>query len=183
MKFAATRPARRRLAAGAVAAAAALLGVTGCSAVSPVATGIQYSASDGVNGSAEGFIRYSNLLLVGAGDSGPARLIGSLENPSDQDMAYTFTTPTGGSATVDVPAGETVVLEDQDIALERKDAWVGELLPVVIKGQGFETEARVPLMSATQEQYRDLLPEGVSPSDEELEGHLHEESLHYGEGH
>ena len=50
-------------------------------------------------------------------------------------------------------------------------------------GAAAAVDVAVPVLSATQEQYRDLLPEGVSPSDEELEGHLHEESLHYGEGH
>ena len=64
----ASRPARRHLAAGALAAVA-LLGATGCSAVSPIATAIEYDASDGINGEEKDFLSYRNLALVGDGDS------------------------------------------------------------------------------------------------------------------
>lgn len=180
----ASRPARRHLAAGALAAVA-LLGATGCSAVSPIATAIEYDASDGINGEEKDFLGYRNLALVGDGDSGPARLIGTLENLSDQTQTYTFQAEGGGSATVQVPAGETLKLEDDanQTVLERQDAWVGELLPVTVSGNGGQTELEVPLLGATQDHYRDLLPEGVSPSDEELDSHLDEETHHYGVEH
>ena len=61
--------------------------------------------------------------------------------------------------------------------------WVGENLPVTVSGNGGTADLAVPLLSATQEQYRDLLPEGVEPADEDLVGHLHEETHHYGEEH
>ncbi|MBD4380678.1 hypothetical protein GUH10_02095, partial [Xanthomonas citri pv. citri] len=77
----ASRPARRHLAAGALAAVA-LLGATGCSAFNPIATAIPYSPSDGINGQEQDFLSYRNLALVGDGESGPARLIGTVENTS-----------------------------------------------------------------------------------------------------
>lgn len=180
----ASRPARRHLAAGALAAVA-LLGATGCSAVSPIATAIEYDASDGVNGEVQDFLGYRNLALVGHGDSGPARLIGALENLSDQAQTYTFQAEGGGSATVQVPAGETLSLEDDanETVLERQDAWVGENLPVTVSGNGGQVDLDVPLLGATQDHYRELLPEGVDPSDEELGGHLDEETHHYGVEH
>jgi len=183
VKFAATRPARRRLAAGALAATA-LLGVTGCSAVSPIATGIVYSASDGVNGTQKDMVDYRNLALIGAGDSGPARLIGMLKNPTDQAKTYTLSAEGGSTATVEVGPNASVTLEDQETVLERQGVWAGENLPVTLAADGQEVALELPILAATQEHYRDLLPAGVTPSEEELQGHLHEESLHYGgEGH
>lgn len=180
----ASRPARRHLAAGALAAVA-LLGATGCSAVSSIATAIQYSPSDGINGQEQDFLSYRNLALVGDGESGPARLIGTVENTSGQDQTYTFQAEGGGSATLKVPAGESRKLEDEanTTVLEREGVWVGENLPVTVSGNGGTADLAVPLLSATQEQYRDLLPEGVEPSEEDLVGHLHEETHHYGEEH
>ena len=162
----ASRPARRHLAAGALAAVA-LLGATGCSAVSPIATAIQYSPSDGINGQEQDFLSYRNLALVGDGESGPARLIGTVENTSGQDQTYTFQAEGGGSATLKVPAGESRKLEDDanTTVLEREGVWVGENLPVTVSGNGGQTELEVPLLGATQDHYRDLLPEGAPGSD------------------
>lgn len=176
-----SRPARRHLAAGALAAVA-LLGATGCSAVSPIATAIEYDASDGVNGEQADFLGYRNLALVGDGESGPARLIGSLENLSDQTQTYTLQAEGGGSATVQVPAGQTLNLEDDanETVLERQGVWVGQNLPVTVSGNGGQAELDLPLLGATQQHYRDLLPEGVDPSEEDLNSHLDEETHHYG---
>ena len=78
-----------------------------------------------------------------------------------------------------------LIVEDEanTTVLEREGVWVGENLPVTVSGNGGTADLAVPLLSATQEQYRDLLPEGVEPSEEDLVGHLHEETHHYGEEH
>lgn len=179
MKSAASRPARRRIAAGALALTA-LLGATGCSAVSPVATAIPYSPSDGIVVTQPDLVEVRNLALVGEGESGPARLIGTLVNPTDSDKSYTLSLQDGGQATVQVPAGESVRLEDEQNKqeIERK-AWPGQNAQGTIAADGASVDVAVPVLSATQEHYAEYLPAGQQPSTE----HLDQETLHYGEGH
>ncbi|MGC5049674.1 hypothetical protein [Micrococcus porci] len=176
MKSVASRPARRRLAAGALALTA-VLGATGCSAVSPVATGIQYSASDGVNATQTGFVEVRNLGMVGEGASGPARLIGSLKNDSGADKTYTIAVQDGGQVTVPVKAGETVKLEEQQLEVERS-VWPGQNAQATVSADGTQLQLGVPVLSATQEQYKEYLPTGQSADTE----HLDEQTATYGEG-
>ncbi|MDO4239616.1 hypothetical protein [Micrococcus sp.] len=179
MKSAASRPARRRIAAGALALTA-LLGATGCSAVNPVATAIPYSPSDGTTVSQPDLVEARNLALVGEGASGPARLIGTLVNPTDADKSYTVSLQDGGQATVQVPAGQSVRLEDEQNKQEiERNVWPGQNAQGTIAADGASVEVGIPVLSATQEQYAEYLPAGQQPSTE----HLHEETLHYGEGH
>ena len=180
MNTASTRSARlRRLGAGSVAAVA-LLAATGCSAVSPIATGIEYSPSDGIVKDVDG-IGLRNVGVVSTGEDEKGRVLGSVSNSTQQEADVTLDL-SGGSAEVTVPAGETVSLEEEEHILDSTGAVPGAMIDGTLKTGSTETDVKVPVLSPTQKEYRDLAPGTVD--EKEWTGHLNEETHHYGtEGH
>ena len=180
MKFAASRSARRRTGAAALAAAA-LLGATGCSAVSPIATAFHYSASDGLTADPMEDLGLRNVALVGdeaAGESTPGRFIGSLQNLGEQDGKATLTV-NGTSVTVDVPKGQMVSLEKQELTVEDAGARTGARADMKVSfapagGQQADADVTVPVLSGVLPEYASFAPGGADT--EELQKHLHEES-------
>lgn len=94
------------IAAVAVVSAAAL---TGCSAVNPITTQMQYDASDGISVEVGDVTAYNLLVLTpGAGETGI--LIGTLQNTGSEDVSLSVSLDGSEIVTVDVPAGGTVKL-------------------------------------------------------------------------
>lgn len=98
----------RRLAPVALAAAV-LLGATGCSMISPQATTIPYSPSDGVNIPASGPLLVRNALLVSDEEGTSANFLAAVVNDTD-DAATLFVGVDGVNKSVSVPARSTVSL-------------------------------------------------------------------------
>ncbi|WP_029291652.1 hypothetical protein [Cellulomonas sp. HZM] len=86
----------------------AALTLTACSATNEITTENEYSASDGVRATL-GDVRASNLLVVSEAKGAPGQLHGALTNDGDEPESITFTFGTE-TAKVDVPAGETVLI-------------------------------------------------------------------------
>ncbi|MDO5634233.1 MAG: hypothetical protein Q4G34_05130 [Micrococcus sp.] len=176
MKIAATRSARLRRAGVCSAAALALLTATGCSAVSPIATGIPYSPGDGkiidMNG-----VGLRNVALVSLGEDEPGRFIGTAVNETDQDQTVEITV---GDTTVEVPveAGRSVSLQEEDLEVETTGGNPGTYTEGTLSFGGASEDIRIPVLGPTQEEYRDLVPGDVD--DAEWRDHLYEETHTYG---
>lgn len=178
---AATRSARlRRLGAGS-AAAVALLAATGCSAVSPIATGIPYSPSDGMVADLDGTgIGVRNLAVVSTGAEEQGRVIGSVVNKSEEDVTVTVEV-SGTSQDVEVPAGKVTSLEEEEFVVDKTGADAGEYTEGVLKADGDSQDLEIPVLGPTMKEYQDLAPGDVDKA--QWEDHLHEETLHYGTDH
>lgn len=179
MNTAATRSARlRRLGAGS-AAAVALLAATGCSAVSPIATGIPYSPSDGMVADLDG-AGVRNLAVVSTGSEEKGRVIGSVVNKTQKDMTVTVEV-NGESKDVEVKAGKVTSLQDENWELGKTGADAGKYTKGVLKVDGDSEDLEVPVLGPTLKEYQDLVPGGYDKA--KWEDHLHEETLHYGTEH
>ena len=179
MNTAATRSARlRRLGAGS-AAAVALLAATGCSAVSPIATGIPYSPSDGIVADLDG-AGVRNLAVVSTGADEQGRVIGAVVNTTREDMTVTVEVA-GTSQDVELSAGEVVSLEDEEFIVDQAGAEAGEYTEGTLEVDGGSKDLQVPVLGPTMEEYRDLVPGDFDEA--EWTDHLDEETLEYGGGH
>lgn len=179
MNTAATRSARlRRLGAGS-AAAVALLAATGCSAVSPIATGIPYSPSDGIVADLDG-AGVRNLAVVSTGAEEQGRVIGSVVNTSREDLTVTVEV-SGDTQDVDVAAGEVVSLEDQEFIVDQAGADAGQYTEGVLEVDGESKDLQIPVLGPTMKEYQDLVPGGFDEA--EWTDHLDEETHHYGGDH
>ena len=152
---AATRSARlRRLGAGS-AAAVALLAATGCSAISPIATGIPYSPSDGIVADLDG-AGVRNLAVVSTGADEQGRVIGSVVNKTQEDMTVTVEV-SGDSQDVDVPAGKVVSLQDEEWVVDEAGADAGEYTEGALSVDGDSQDLEIPVLGPTMAEYLSLI--------------------------
>jgi hypothetical protein len=154
---------KSRALASAALAGLVILGATGCQAITPQATTIDYSPSDGVNiPDTEGApLQIRNALIVtdGAGERG--NLAAAIVNSSDADE--TLTLDWGDeTATVQVPAGSVVSLGSDDVdplLLESIDTIAGATLPVYFQsGQAEGVLTEVPVLDGCLAHLEALVP-------------------------
>ncbi|GAA1639261.1 DNA modification methylase [Microbacterium flavum] len=151
----------RRLAPVALAAAL-LVGMTGCSMISPQATTIAYSAADGVNIPDSGPLKVRNALLVADESGERANFLAAVVN--DTDKAATLSVTAGGTEkTVRVPARSTVSLgfDGADpILFDGLDALPGTDLEVTFhSGDGQSIVYSVPVLDGKLAYLADFVPE------------------------
>ncbi|GIG23997.1 hypothetical protein [Cellulomonas denverensis] len=148
---------RRASAVAAVALAAAL---SGCSVTNQITSQMEYDASDGV-GAALGDISAENLVLIAAAADQPGALQGALSNRGDQATVVELTVG-DDSATLRIPAGETVLLggtEGEEVILVTPDA-PGATTELTLSTATAGTETLpVPVLDGTLPEYTDLVPE------------------------
>ncbi len=164
---------------GAVAALAAGLLLTGCSATNPIETIANYHASDGV-GVSLGDVRADNLLILSAGLGDPGVLYGAFTNNGEQDVTLTVAfsavgaeagvAPTADPATIEIAAGETVLISDatgaselnipnERITVTATPAAPGELALVALGSDvAGTTTLQVPVLDGTLPDYASLVP-------------------------
>lgn len=133
--------------------AAVILGTAGCGAVTPQATTIKFSPSDGVNVAVpdDAPVDILNTLLVkNESDATDANFVAALVNDSDEAQTVTLSWD-GGSASIDVPArstasygaGEELLLQNISApagAAEEIVFQTGDSEAVTEKVQVFDTE-------------------------------------------
>lgn len=169
-------PARLSLRTGVAAALAAGLLLTGCSATNPIETSKDYDASDGV-GVTIGELRALNLLVLTEGAGEPGVLHGAVVNDGAEDVTLTITIGGAGvtegadAATVEVPAGETVLLTDAEgadtalVAVAATPAAPGDLVEVALTSDvAGSASLRVPVLDGTLPGYATSLPT-AAPTD------------------
>lgn len=170
MRFSATKPAKR--VAVLAALGVGLLTATGCGYINAQQTTHVYSASDGVRADV-GSLQLRNMLIVSADAAptasasagsagGPGRLVGTVFNPTDQDMTLTFK---DGSSTVrvDVPKKGEVQLAKpgSNVTLAHAGGIPGALAKVSFTAGSTSQDVEVPIVDGTLSEYRQYIP---SPS-------------------
>lgn len=141
------------IAAVAVASAVAL---AGCSAVNPITTQMQYDASDGISLEIGDVTAY-NLLVLTPGEGETGVLTGTLQNNGAEDVSVSASIDGSTIATVDVPAGATVMLggDEGDAAV----TGTVPVLPGLVTEVIFQTDAEgqvaldVPVLDGTLPEY------------------------------
>jgi hypothetical protein len=150
----------KRFISAAALTGAFALGLTGCAYVTPQATTVEYSASDGANG-AVGDVRIANLLALSE-DGADVALVGRITNNSDGDARVKIASIDFPeiSATVSVPEGEYVDLGiDEQVILEGIDGEVGGDLHLFVQyGDQEPTTMDVPVLDGSLPEYEQYLP-------------------------
>ncbi|WP_424937373.1 MULTISPECIES: hypothetical protein [Bacteria] len=151
---------KSRLAASLAISAAVIVGATGCSMISPQATTIQYSASDGVNVPGNGPVAVRNAFIV-ADEEGTGNLVAGLVNETGTSATLSVEVDGVAAQTVRVGAGKTVSLGGADAPLRIQGA---DLKPGATVGVYFQSGddkgslTQVPVLDGTLPYYADLVP-------------------------
>lgn len=146
-------PARTATAAASALTFAAL---AGCSAINPITTKLAYDPSDGVSVEVGGVTGY-NLMVVTTGAGEPATLLGSLRNPSGEDVEVAASIDGTAIVTVTVPAGGTVKLggdEDDAAVTGTSPVAPGHLAEVTFQTpEAGQVKESVPVLDGTLPEY------------------------------
>ena len=145
--------------AGAFATLASVALIAGCSWFSAQTTELQYTPSDGVQGTL-GDVDVRNVFMVAQDQDSPGTMVGSLVNNGSEDVTVTISGESL-SQDVDVPAGEVVTLGpdgDESVEVERVGVVPGRLLPVTVSGGGEELDLAVPVLDGSLPEYAELVP-------------------------
>ncbi|MGW9114931.1 DNA modification methylase [Microbacterium sp. NPDC055683] len=172
-----------RALASAALAGLVILGTAGCGAITPQATTIEYSASDGVNipDSDGAPLQIRNAVVIADAEGIDGNLAAAVVNTSDS--AETLTIEWGDeSATVRVPAGAVVSLgtaDEDPLLLEAIDSPAGSTLPIYFQsGDAEGVLSEVPVLDGCLEQFADLVPGGAASDCEKPETGGGEEEGH-----
>ena len=153
-----------RLLASLALAAAAAIGLTGCTFITPQSTQIQYSPGDGVNIDGSAPLEVRNVIVVANAEGTAGNLIAAVVNPTDD--ALTLRMEVGENrvpATVRVPANSVLSLGAQGeppLELEDFDAEPGTNVEIYFQSgdvNGISTE--VPVVDGSLSYYTDLAPQ------------------------
>ncbi|GGA62884.1 hypothetical protein GCM10011490_11710 [Pseudoclavibacter endophyticus] len=155
-----------------VALAAALAGgLAGCNLISPLATTIEYAASDGVHVTVGDLELRNIMILVDAeGDTTPTAgsFVGTIVNHADDAGSVTITTE---SATAQLPLDASQPLthigygDGPQVLIEGVQLEPGSTIDVTFTGPGGTTETKkVPVLDGTLAEYSTLLPQAPEPT-------------------
>ncbi|WP_435746554.1 DNA modification methylase [Microbacterium sp. PMB16] len=157
---------KSRLVASAALSAVVLLGATGCTFISPQATKIEYSASDGVNVSdADGPLDVRNAFIVATEDGSVGNFIAAIVNPTDESATLTIALEGIDPFTVTVPAGGTVSLgaDEEPLRIVDLDTMPGATIEMHFQsGDSIGVKTEVPVLDGSLPYYTDLVPELVT---------------------
>lgn len=160
---------KSRFVASAALSTLVLLGATGCAFVTPQASTIQYSASDGVNvPDSDGPLVVRNALVVANEDGSIGNLIAAVIN--DTDKGETLSVEVGDLApiTVTVPANSNVSFgsDAEPLRIEGLDTIPGATVEIYFQsGDATGSAIDVPVLDGALPYYADLVP---SDEDEPL---------------
>lgn len=153
---------KSRLVASAALSALVLLSATGCTFISPQATTIEYSASDGVNVfDADSPLDVRNVFIVANEDGSVGNFIGAVINPTDERETLTIGIEGNEPFTVTVPAGGTMSFgADADpLRIVDLDTMPGSTIEMHFQsGDSLGTKTQVPVLDGSLPYYADLVP-------------------------
>lgn len=153
---------KSRLVASAALSALVLLSATGCTFISPQATKIEYSASDGVNVfDSDGPLDIRNVFIVANEDGSVGNFIGAIVNPSSERATLTIGLEGVDPFTVTVPAGDRVSFgaNTEPLRIVDLDALPGATVEVHFQsGDSLGVKTQVPVLDGSLPYYADLVP-------------------------
>ena len=160
---------KSRLAASVALSALVLTGATGCTFITPQATTIGYSASDGVNiANDSGPVAVRNAMVIADETGMLGNLVAGLVNGTDEDAVVTIELQGLEPFEVEVGAGETVSLgaNEEPLLLDSNEAEgeplfaPGSTVEIYFQsGDGTGAAASVPVLDGALPYYADLVPE------------------------
>ncbi|NMR29340.1 hypothetical protein [Crystallibacter degradans] len=159
MKIAPKNRVQRALIAG--AAALALLGTAGCSAINEQATTFSYAASDGVVADI-GPIDLRNLMIIAADAESPGRVLGTAANTSDSPVQLSLAVA-GSTASVTVPANGQIRFEEDEneTILSNPGGIPGSIVDVTVQVNSDSQVIGVPVLDGTLAEYTEFVPSGT----------------------
>ncbi|MGV9770201.1 DNA modification methylase [Microbacterium sp. NPDC003461] len=138
-----------------------VLGTAGCAAITPQATTIDYSPSDGVNVPLpeDSPIEILNALVVTDEDGRDGGFVATIVNTSDARATVSLDWG-GGAGELTVPAESSVSLgvDEDPLLLENIDTPAGATMPIVFNAGGEPVEAQVQVFDETLEYLEGLAP-------------------------
>ncbi|MGW8484585.1 DNA modification methylase [Microbacterium sp. NPDC055903] len=144
-----------------------LTAATGCTFITPQASTIPYSASDGVNVSDEGAPLAVRNVFVVADESGElGNLIAGIVNPTDDDQVLIVQVSGLDATEIEVPADSTVSLGGnvEPLLIEGLNAKPGATVEIHFQsGDGNGVKANVPVLDGALPYYTDLVPQPTTP--------------------
>ena len=160
----AARTTARSAAAAILSAALVVVGLTGCTFMTPQATVDHYDPSDGINVTV-GELEVRNALLLSA-DGTTARLLVSIDNPTKYGVQVKVQYENADSAKVDdslyVNAHSVASFggaDDTRITLTGIDARPGSLFPVFVQYDDVTgKQLWLPVLNGALSEYADLVP-------------------------
>jgi len=154
---------KSRLVASAAISALVLLGATGCTFISPQATKIEYSASDGVNVfDPESPLDVRNAFIVANEDGSVGNFIGAVVNPTDERATLTIAVAgVEDPFTVTVPAGDRISYgaDAEPLRIVGLDTMPGATVEMHFQsGDALGVKTQVPVLDGSLPYYADLVP-------------------------
>ncbi|MEY3908688.1 MAG: hypothetical protein RLZZ90_595 [Actinomycetota bacterium] len=151
-------------------AASLLLGTTGCSLFSPVATRASYSPGDGTQIDLE-TIKVRNFMYLSDGKGGEA-LFGSIINPSLESKSIKIQYTDGTlkekkEVAINLLAGQKIDLGyngGSALAIDLDGEPGGVVEVFIIEGSNTGKRIEVPVLDGTLEQYKDLVDALKAPA-------------------
>lgn len=150
-----------RLVATVALGAAIALGTTGCTFITPQASTISYSPSDGVSVDATGGdIVVRNAMIIATDDGASGNLVAAFVNDGDKSSRIDINVE-GMLFTVRVPAGERVSLgaDEEPLLIEDLNVSPGADAEVLfVSGDGDAEPTAIPVLDGSLPEYEDLVP-------------------------
>lgn len=153
---------KSRLAASIALSALVIVGATGCAGITPQATTIDYSASDGANVPRKGPIEVRNAFFVvdEAGTTG--NLVAGLVNTTADSATIHITVGDGPGQSVRVAGQKSVSLGGDDaepLTFEGLDTKAGKTVDVYFQSGSAEgVKYAIPVLDGTLPYYSKLVP-------------------------
>jgi len=150
---------KSRLIASLALGAAVVLGTTGCNRLTPQATTIQYSASDGVNVPDSGPLTVRNALIIANEDGTLGNLVAAVVNSTDDDLTLNVSID-GQAQKLEVGANSSVSLGVDSAAMLFDDVGKpGADVDVSFQsGEGEGVRISVPILDGTLPYYTQFVP-------------------------
>ncbi|MGM1017021.1 MAG: DNA modification methylase [Actinomycetota bacterium] len=154
---------KSRLVASIALSALVVAGATGCTFITPQASTIPYSPSDGVNiADSEGPIEIRNAMVIATEDGSTGNLVAALVNPTLADETLTVEVAGLEPLVVIVPANDTVSLgtNADPLRIDGLDTIPGATVDIYFQsGAGNGSAGEVPVLDGTLPYYSDLVPQ------------------------
>lgn len=130
------------------------LGLAGCS--EPAEEELDAIAV-GENGSV-GSVKLLSVLLVSENEGEPGRLLGTLDNETDEPLEVTLSDE-DDSVTVTVGADDQYPFNSNEALFSTAGDAPGANTTITVEADGETTELTIPVLDGTLERYRPYLPE------------------------
>jgi len=153
---------KSRLAASIALSALVIVGATGCAGITPQATTIDYSASDGANVPKKGPIEVRNAFIVVDEAGTLGNLVAGLVNTSSDAQTIHISIGDGPSQSVRIAGQKAVSLGGDDakpMTFEDLDTKAGETIEVYFQsGDAEGIKYAIPVLDGTLPYYAPLVP-------------------------